>query len=107
MRRLLVFALVLASVPVVSHAQAFSVYFTSNNTRFSNVENGQSYSPNTGTYSALFTNTWPAQFGGGVTINGVKTGPVRLGWTSADRPTTATTEPIQPWPARGSQFACR
>jgi len=65
--------------PFFSHAQGMSVYFTSTNTRFTNVQNGQSYNNNTATYTNLFTTSWPPQFGGGVTFNAVKAGPINLG----------------------------
>jgi hypothetical protein len=79
MRRLFPVVLALAICAPFTHAQAFSAYFTSTNTHFSNVANGDNYSPTTSTYTNLFTTTWPAEFGGGVTLNGVKAGPIRLG----------------------------
>jgi hypothetical protein len=55
------------------------VYFTSVNTHFSNIQNGQTYNPSTATYTNLFTTSWPAQFGGGVTMDLIKGGPAHLG----------------------------
>jgi len=79
MRRSFLVILSLAICPVLSHAQAMSAYFTSVNTHFTNVANGQSYNPTTATYANLFTTSWPPQFGGGVTFNGKGVGPFRLG----------------------------
>jgi len=79
MRRLLLFVLSAGLFPVFAHAQGMSVYFTSVNTRFANVQNGQSYNNNTATYTDLFTTSWPPQFGGGVTFKVVKAGPLNLG----------------------------
>jgi len=78
MRRLLLFVLALGIFPALAHAQAFSVYFTSVNTRFTNVQNGQNYNNNTGTYTNLFTTSWPPEFGGGFTLSKAA-GPLRLG----------------------------
>jgi hypothetical protein len=79
MRRLFLVVLALSIFPVFAHAQGMSIYFTSVNTRFTNVQNGQSYDNNTSTYTNLFTTSWPAQFGGGLTFNAVKAGPLNLG----------------------------
>lgn len=79
MRRVFLILLAISIFPVFSYAQGMSVYFTSVNTRFTNVQNGQNYNNNTGTYTNLFTTSWPAQFGGGVTFNMNKSGPLMLG----------------------------
>jgi hypothetical protein len=79
MRRLLLVVLALSIFPVFARAQGMSIYFTSVNTRFTNVQNGQSYDNNTATYTNLFTTSWPAQFGGGATFNAVKAGPLNFG----------------------------
>jgi len=79
MRRLLLFVLAAGLFPAVAHAQGLSIYFTSVNTRFSNVQNGQNYNNTTATYTNLFTTSWPPEFGGGVTFNAVKAGPLNLG----------------------------
>jgi hypothetical protein len=65
--------------PVFAHAQGMSIYFTSTNTRFTNVQNGQNYNNTTATYTNLFTTSWPAQFGGGLTFNAGKVGPLNFG----------------------------
>jgi len=79
MRRVFLFVLALSIFPVFAKAQGMSVYFTSVNTRFSNVQNGQNYNNNTGTYTNLFTTSWPPEFGGGVTFNLAKAGPLNFG----------------------------
>jgi len=79
MRRLFLVTLALAICPVVSCAQGLSIYFTSTNTRFTNVQNGQDFNTTSSTYTNLFTTSWPAEFGGGVTFNAVKAGPLNLG----------------------------
>jgi hypothetical protein len=79
MRRLFLLVLTLAFCSPFIHAQAFSVYFTSSNTHFSNVVNGDNYSPTTTTYSNLFTDYWPPEFGGGVSINPIHRRFIKLG----------------------------
>ena len=78
MRRLLCLLILLAPC-TCAHAQKFSAYFTSDNTHFTNVVNGQSYNPTTTTYTNLYTTTWPPEFGGGITLNALNTRPVRFG----------------------------
>jgi len=79
MRRLVLILLAISIFPVFAHAQGMSIYFTSVNTRFSNVQNGQNYNNTTGTYTNLFTTSWPPEFGGGITFNAAKAGPLNLG----------------------------
>ncbi|MES2390260.1 MAG: hypothetical protein V4555_01365 [Acidobacteriota bacterium] len=78
MRRLVLLFAILSSCTLL-HAQGFSIYFTSTNTHFTNVVNGQSYNPTGSTYTSLFTDSWPAEFGGGITLNAVHTRAAQFG----------------------------
>ena len=64
---------------VCARAQVFSAYVESNNTRFNDVGTGIIYTPATGAYASQYTNFWASGVGGGVTLNFLPVGPVRVG----------------------------
>ena len=77
MRRILLLAalVVLCAAPV--HGQAFSVYVTSANSRFTNVQTGSVLT--TSGLQNRYTNFWASGIGGGVTLGLVPVGPIRFG----------------------------
>ena len=77
MRRILLLAalVVLCAAPV--HGQAFSVYVTSANSRFTNVQTGSVLT--TSGFQNRYTNFWASGIGGGVTLGLVPVGPIRFG----------------------------
>jgi hypothetical protein len=76
-RNLLIAALVLFS-SVAAHAQAISIYATSSSNRFSNVQTGSVLT--TSGYQEQYTNFWASGIGGGLTLNFLPAGPVKLGF---------------------------
>jgi len=78
MRRIMMVAtLVLLSSATAVHAQGISIYATSSNSRFSNVQTGALLTPS-GPQNQ-YTNFWTSGIGGGVTFNIIPVGPVRVG----------------------------
>jgi hypothetical protein len=76
-RNLSIAALVLFS-SIAAHSQAISIYATSSSNRFSNVQTG---SVLTGSgYQEQYTNFWASGIGGGLTLNFLPVGPVKLGF---------------------------
>jgi hypothetical protein len=61
------FLTVLFAIPLGAHAQIASIYVTSSNTRFSNVETGVTF--NAAGDQDQYANFWSSGIGGGVTIN--------------------------------------
>jgi hypothetical protein len=76
MRKLIVVALVLSSV--AAHGQAVSIYATSASNRFSNVQTGSVLT--TSGFQNQYTSYWTSGIGGGVTLNFIPVGPLRLGF---------------------------
>lgn len=65
--------------PCTARAQVFSIYVQSANTHLSNVQTGITYSGISGSYTNQFTSYYSSGIGGGVTLNLIPVGPVRLG----------------------------
>jgi hypothetical protein len=76
-RQLCLFAIVLLSFSLMSHAQTAEVYATANFTHLSNVEVA-AFSVN-GDQSHFYKSMTPVSFGGGVTVNFLRLPVVRLG----------------------------
>jgi hypothetical protein len=77
MQKGIVVLLVLFS-SVAAHAQAISIYATSSSNRFSNVQTGSVYT--TSGYQEQYANFWASGIGGGLTLNFLPVGPVKLGF---------------------------
>ena len=75
--RLLVVTIVLLSF-VAAHAQAVSIYATSSSDRFSNVQTGAVLTSSG--YQEQYVSPWTSGIGGGVTLNFIPSGPIRLGF---------------------------
>lgn len=89
MRKIIVIAALFLLSSVAAHAQAVSIYATSSSAHFTNVQTG---SVLTGSgYQEQYANFWASGVGGGVTLNFLPIGPVKLGFDfrGSTRPGTA------------------
>ena len=89
MRKIIAIAALFFSHAVAAHAQAVSIYATSSSAHFTNVQTG---SVLTGSgYQEQYANFWASGVGGGVTLNFLPIGPVKLGFDfrGSTRPGTA------------------
>lgn len=68
----------LATAPAAAHAQLFEAYATFSPTRASNVQTGSVLSG--GAYVNQYTSFFVPAVGGGVTLNAIAFGPIRLGF---------------------------
>ena len=89
MRKIVAIAALLLLSAVASHAQAVSIYATSTSAHFTNVQTGSAYT--TSGYQEQYANFWASGIGGGVTLNFLPIGPVKLGFDfrGSTRPGTA------------------
>ena len=78
MRQIIAIAALFLFTAVAAHAQAASIYVTSSSSRFSNVQTGLA-STSSG-YQEQYTNFWASGIGGGVTLNFLPIGPVKVGF---------------------------
>jgi len=78
MRLKVLAALLTISFTVAAHAQIASVYVTSSNLRFSNVQTGLNFTTANG-YQDQYTSFWASGIGGGVTLNFLRLPLVSLG----------------------------
>jgi hypothetical protein len=78
MRRILPLLLALLAT-VTAHSQAVAIYGTFSPAHLSNVETGAVYSATSG-YVNQTTSYWSSGFGGGVTVNFLPIGPLRIGF---------------------------
>jgi len=78
MRKYFAIAVLLLLSAVAAHGQAVSIYATSSSGHFSNVQTGLAL---TGSGAQeQYTNFWASGIGGGVTLNFLPVGPVKLGF---------------------------
>jgi hypothetical protein len=79
MRRTILLAafVLLSAVGMAADAQVASIYVTSSSGRFSNVQTGVISTPSG--YQEQHTNFWTSGIGGGVTLNFLPVGPIKLG----------------------------
>ena len=89
MRKIIAIAALILLSAVAAHPQAVSIYATSSSAHFTNVQTG---SVLTGSgYQEQYANFWASGVGGGVTLNFLPIGPVKLGFDfrGSTRPGTA------------------
>lgn len=78
MRRIVAIATLFLLSAVAAHAQAASIYVTSSSGHFTNVPTGSVL--NSSVYQEQYANFWASGIGGGVTLNFLPIGPVKLGF---------------------------
>ena len=78
MRRIFTIAALILLSAVAAHAQAVSIYATTSSADFTNVQTGSAYT--TSGYQEQYSNFWASGIGGGVTLNFLPIGPVKLGF---------------------------
>lgn len=88
MRRIFFLAALVFIASTIAHAQAVELYVTSSSGRFSNVATGVT---STSGNQEQYTSFWASGIGGGVTVNFLPVGPVKLGFDlrGSTRPGTA------------------
>jgi hypothetical protein len=89
MRKYVAIATLFLFSAVAAHAQAASIYVTSSSSHFSNVQTGLAL---TGSgYQEQYASFWASGIGGGVTLNFLPIGPVKVGFDfrGSTRPGTA------------------
>ena len=77
MRRNMLLAVLLLSSAIGVRAQVASLYVTSSTGRFSNIQTGVISTPSG--YEEQYTSFWTSGIGGGLTLNFLPVGPIKLG----------------------------
>jgi hypothetical protein len=79
MRRIALFVVLVLLTIVSAHAQV-ALYVTSSSDHLSSIATGSVYTSTSGSYQEQYASYWTSGIGGGVTLNFLPLGPVKLGF---------------------------